>query len=316
MVNDKVVLRGRFAPTPSGRMHLGNVFAALLAWLDVSRAGGQLVLRIEDLDSARCSHERAEVLLDDLLWLGLDWDEGGLTSGYIQSERSAVYQAAFERLLGSGLVYPCFCTRAERLAASAPHREDGSVVYNGRCRELSESERVRLVALGRKPAWRVRVPDEVVSLHDGNLGEYAENLAADCGDFILRRSDGVFAYQLAVVVDDGEMGINRVVRGRDLISSAPRQIWLHRELGYQPPEFCHVPLLLAEDGRRLAKRDRDLDMGALREKHSSEEIIGLLAWWSGLQNEYVPLRPAELVSGFSWDRVAKEDIVARLPEDW
>jgi glutamyl-tRNA synthetase len=316
MAKDKVLLRGRFAPTPSGRMHLGNVFAALLAWLDVRRADGQMVLRIEDLDSARCSRERAELVLDDLRWLGLDWDEGGLTAGYIQSERGAAYQAAFERLQERGLVYPCFCTRAERLAASAPHREDGSVVYDGHCRELSVGERAEMLTMGRKPAWRVRVPDEVVSVHDGNLGEYAENLAADCGDFILRRSDGIFAYQLAVVVDDGEMGVNRVVRGRDLLSSAPRQIWLHRELGYQPPEFCHVPLLVAEDGRRLAKRDRDLDMGALRASYSPEEVIGLLAWWAGLQNEVVPVRPADLVGGFSWERVAKEDIVAHLPEGW
>ena len=313
----KQTVCGRFAPTPSGRMHLGNAFAALLAWLDVRSAGGRLVLRIEDLDTTRCSAGKAAQVLADMRWLGLDWDEGGLLNGdYMQSRRTEYYQQAFDKLAAQGLVYPCFCSRAERMAANAPHREDGAVVYDGRCRKLSAEEQAGLAAEGRKPAWRIQTPDEVVSLTDGNLGYFAQNLAADCGDFILRRSDGVFAYQLAVVVDDMAMGVNRVVRGRDLLTSTPQQIWLHRLLGGTPPQYCHVPLLLAEDGKRLAKRDKALDLGEISARHTAAEVIGLLAWWAGLLTEPVPITAAELAADFTWQRVAKQDIVAKLPSNW
>ena len=250
-------VKGRFAPTPSGRMHLGNLLAALLAWLDARSAGGQLVLRVEDLDTQRTSAEFAQQLMNDLRWLGLDWDEGGLEPAYMQSRRTVYYEEAFRVLEEKGLIYPCYCSRSERMAASAPHRDDGAVVYSGKCYHLTAAERETLERSGRRPAWRVRCPDLEVALEDGNCGLYAENLAHDCGDFIVRRSDGVFAYQLAVVVDDALMGINHVVRGRDLLCSAPRQAWLHEVLGYEPPRFFHTPLLLAPDGRRLAKRDYD-----------------------------------------------------------
>lgn len=299
---------GRFAPTPSGQMHLGNAFSALLAWLDVRHVGGKMVLRIEDLDRQRCSREKAEQLLADLQWLGLDWDEGGLKPGYIQSERGAYYQREFEKLAELKLVYPCFCSRAERLAANAPHAADGSVVYGGHCRNLTAKERDRLCAAGRKAAWRVIVPDDEVALIDGNLGVYRENLARDCGDFIIRRADGVFAYQLAVVADDAAMQVSRVVRGSDLLSSAPRQIWLHRILGNTPPKFYHVPLLLAEDGRRLAKRDGALAIAELKKQHSPKEVTGWLAFWAGLLDEPVPVAASELISGFDWAKIAKEDI--------
>ncbi len=307
---------GRFAPTPSGPIHLGNAFAALLAWLDVRSAGGRLILRIEDLDAERCPKENAEQLMADLIRLGLDWDEGGLADEYRQSKRGAHYQQAFDELAARGLVYPCFCSRAERLAANAPHREDGAVVYDGRCRSLSAAQIAEREASGRKPAWRVTVPDLDVVIRDGNLGEYRENLAADCGDFIIRRSDGVFAYQLAVAVDDSAMGVNHVVRGRDLLPSAARQSWLHETLGYQPPKFYHVPLLLAADGKRLAKRDGALSLRELAQSHTAEEIIGLLAWWAGLLAEPAPVSPGELTAGFSWRRVAKQDITAVLPGNW
>ncbi len=318
---DNQMICGRFAPTPSGRMHLGNAFAALLAWLDVRSAGGRLVLRIEDLDTSRCSAEKAAQVLADMRWLGLDWDEGGLLNGelnsdYRQSRRTGHYQQAFAKLSAQGLVYPCFCSRAERMAANAPHREDGAVVYDGRCRNLSADERARLAAEGRKPAWRIQTPNEVISLTDGNLGDFAQNLAADCGDFILRRSDGIFAYQLAVVVDDMAMGVNRVVRGKDLLTSAPQQIWLHRLLGGDPPQYCHVPLLLAEDGKRLAKRDKALDLGEISSRHTAAEVVGLLAWWAGLLTEPVPITAAELAADFEWRRVAKQDIVVRFPSNW
>ena len=306
-------IRGRFAPSPSGRMHLGNLFSALLAWLSVRSAGGRLVLRMEDLDPDRCRPEYAAQLAEDLLWLGLDWDEGygkgGPDGPYLQSERTERYAAAFGRLEEMGLVYPCYCTRAERLAASAPHRLDGQAVYGGRCRNLTAEERAALEGAGRRPAWRLKVPDEVWTVEDGHMGRYGENLLRDCGDFIIRRSDGVYAYQLAVVVDDGAMGVNQVVRGMDLLSSTPRQSYLYHLLGLEPPEFCHVPLLLAEDGRRLSKRDRDLDMGALRARWTPEELVGRLALLAGLQGAPEPVTPAALAEGFSWAQVPKADIV-------
>lgn len=305
-------VRGRFAPTPSGRMHLGNLLAALLAWLDARSAGGELVLRIEDLDTQRTSPELAAQLMDDLRWLGLDWDEGGLAPEYMQSRRTARYEEAFRVLEERGLVYPCYCTRSERMAATAPHRDDGAVVYSGKCFSLTERERAALEHQGRRPAWRVRCPHQVVALEDGNCGPYAENLARDCGDFIVRRSDGVFAYQLAVVVDDALMGVNHVVRGRDLLCSAPRQTWLHEVLGYRPPRFFHTPLLLAPDGRRLAKRDRDLDMGALRARYGPEELTGLLAFYAGLTDRPEKVTAQELVPQFSWAKVPKNDVVVCL----
>ena len=216
----------------------------------------------------------------------------------------------FGFLIGAeqGLVYPCYCSRAQRLAASAPHRSDGSVVYSGRCAHLTAEERAALEAQGRRPAWRVRVPEERVTVNDLHMGPYTENLCRDCGDFILRRSDGVWAYQLAVVVDDALMGVTQVVRGADLLPSAPRQAWLHRTLGYEPPEFAHVPLLTASDGRRLAKRDRDLDVGVLRQRYTAEQLAGYLACWAGLLDRPEPVRPRELVEEFSWKRVPREDI--------
>ena len=304
-------MKGRFAPSPSGRMHLGNLFAALLAWLDARAAGGTLVLRVEDLDPDRCTLDKARQVAEDLQWLGLDWDEGGVIPGYCQSQRFHLYAEAFEKLEEMGLVYPCYCTRAERLAVSAPHRSDGTVVYSGRCAALTEEERRVFEEMGRRPAWRVRVPDGQAVIEDGNLGRYEENLLRDCGDFILRRSDGVWAYQLAVVVDDALMGVTRVVRGSDLLSSAPRQAWLHRMLGYEPPAFFHTPLLLAVDGRRLSKRDGDLDMGALRERYTPEELTGLLAHWAGLLDRPEPVRAEELIREFSWDKVPREDIVVK-----
>lgn len=306
-------VRGRFAPTPSGRMHLGNLLSALLAWLDARSAGGELVLRIEDLDTQRTSEAFARQLMDDLRWLGLDWDEGGLEPAYMQSRRTAFYEEAFRALEEKGLIYPCYCTRTQRMAASAPHRDDGSVVYSGKCFHLTVAERESLERSGRRPAWRVRCPDLTVTVEDGNCGTYTENLARDCGDFIVRRSDGVFAYQLAVVVDDALMGVNHVVRGRDLLCSAPRQAWLHRVLGHEPPRFFHTPLLLAPDGRRLAKRDRDLDMGALRERFSPEEIVGLLAWHAGLLDRREKVTAKELIPRFTWAKVPKSDITAGFP---
>ena len=306
-----MAVTGRFAPSPSGRIHLGNILCCLLAWLSARQKGGRVILRIEDLDIARCPRRYGEQMCRDIQWLGLNWDEGPVIGGpsgpYEQSRRTALYQAALRRLEAQGLVYPCFCTRKELLAASAPHASDGARVYDGRCRRLSPQEKAALWASGRSPAWRVQVPAETVSFADGNYGPQAQRLDRDCGDFILRRSDGVYAYQLAVAADDGAMGITRVVRGWDLLSSTPRQIWLLEQLGYPVPAYCHVPLLLAPDGRRLSKRDRDLDFGALRARKRPQEVLGVLAALAGLREEPGPVTAAELAAGFSWDRVARAD---------
>ena len=300
---------GRYAPSPSGRMHLGNLMCCLLAWLSAKSKGGQVLLRIEDLDTVRCPRVYADAIVDDLAWLGLAAD--GPTPTVYQSERSGIYQQYYDVLLKKGLVYPCFCSRSQLHAASAPHRSDGQVVYAGTCRGLSDAEIARR-SLTRAPAFRVQVPDEEIAFTDGHLGRYAENLARDCGDFYLRRADGVFAYQLAVVVDDALMGVTEVVRGSDLLSSTPRQLWLYRELGLTAPQFYHLPLLLAPDGRRLSKRDGDQSLENLRARYTPQEIIGKLAYVCGLQDTPAPASPQELVPGFSWDKVPKQDIL--LPE--
>ena len=296
---------GRFAPSPSGRMHLGNLWACLLAWLAARSAGGRMVLRLEDLDPDRCRPEYCDQILRDLEWLGLDWDGAPV----YQSRRTEAYAAAFQALANQGLLYPCFCTRAQRLAASAPHRSDGEAVYDGRCRRLSEAER-RELAQVRAPAWRASVPEQTISFCDLLQGFYQEELSRDCGDFILRRSDGVYAYQLAVVVDDGEMGVTQVVRGSDLLDSTPRQLWLQDQLDLPHPEYGHVPLLLSPSGKRLAKRDRDQELGALQERYTARELVGRLAHLAGLLPEPAPAAPQELIPLFSWDKLPKEDQTA------
>lgn len=299
---------GRFAPSPSGRMHIGNLFTSLLAWLSAKKRGGRVVLRIEDLDTRRCTPEYAQQVRDDFQWLGLTWDGEPCE----QSTRTALYRDALERLQALGLVYPCFCTRAELHAASAPHRSDGQTIYPGTCRGLTEAEIARRAAT-RPPAYRLRVPDETITVRDGHMGAYTESLRRDCGDFLLRRSDGLYAYQLAVVVDDAAMGVTEVVRGSDLLSSTPRQILLYRLLNLKPPTFCHVPLLLAADGRRLSKRDRDLNLSVLRKRYAPEAVIGKLAFLAGLNPTAEPVRAADLVSAFDWRAVPVRDII--VPEE-
>jgi glutamyl-tRNA synthetase len=307
---------GRFAPSPSGRMHLGNLLCALLAWLSAKSTGGRCILRIEDLDTARCRRAYAEQTEADLAWLGLTFDEGGSGGGphapYYQSQRSALYAQALENLSDLGLVYPCFCTRAQLHAASAPHREDGLTVYPGICARLTPEEiRRRLLDADRPPALRLRVPDERLSFTDGHLGPFSEDLRAECGDFLLRRSDGLYAYQLAVVVDDAAMGVTQVVRGSDLLSSTPRQLLLYRLLGLMPPQFYHFPLLLDSGGRRLAKRDGAIGLAALQERCPPEAIIGKLAFLARLNPSAEARTPESLLPDFSWDKIPQEDI--RIP---
>lgn len=291
---------GRFAPSPTGRMHAGNIFAALVAWLVAKSQGGEMVLRIEDLDRERSKSHFIEGVQRDFELLGLTWDRGP----FFQSDRDDVYREAFEELRGRGLVYPCYCTRADLHAASAPHRGE-KPVYPGTCRHLSEGERAEREAAGRRAAQRLIVPDEVVAIDDLIQGSYAQNLATECGDFLIQRSDGAFAYQLAVVIDDAEQGVNSVVRGVDLLCSTPQQVYLQRLLGLPEATYGHVPLLVAEHDRRLSKRDRDASLEELLARYGTAEgIVGHIAGLTGLAETDEPATPEELLKGFEVSRLA------------
>ena len=296
------IIKGRFAPSPTGRMHLGNVFSALLSWLSAKSQGGTWLLRIEDIDPQRSRQEYAELIMDDLHWLGLDWDEGP----YYQSERGDIYEHYLKQLTDNGLTYPCYCTRADFLATQAPHESDGRVVYKGTCRNLAPGVKTGPAAI------RMKVPSEgkgILSFTDGHYGMQTIDLTTHCGDFIVRRKDGAWAYQLAVVVDDALMGINEVVRGCDLLLSSPQQIYLAQQLGFAPPHFTHLPLLCNKQGQRLSKRDQSLDMAALRTSNTPEEIIGMLAHAAGLQQSNEPITAQELVGEFSWDKIPTNNII-------
>ena len=290
-------LKGRFAPSPSGRMHLGNIFTALMSWLSVKSRGGKWLLRIEDLDPQRSKYEYARLIEDDLRWLGLDWDEGGLDNigpdgPYSQSQRGHLYAEALDRLIASGDTFPCYCTRAEIMATQAPHQSDGRVVYPGTCRNLISHP-------DRKPSIRLKVTDEQIAFTDLIAGHHSYNLARECGDFILQRADGAWAYQLAVVVDDAAMGVTEVMRGNDLLLSAAQQIWLYRRLGLSAPTFAHLPLICNSAGQRLSKRDASLSMEALRKIHSPESLVGLTAHLAGLTATPDPIPAKDLIPLFS-----------------
>ena len=299
---------GRFAPSPSGYLHIGNLLAMLLAWLDCRALGGELIFRMEDLDPARSKREYIDALAEDLRWLGLDWERGWPDPAYAQSKRAARYEAAFRTLREKGLVYPCWCTRSERLAAaSAPHPGEAEHDSACRCARLTPSEREARLLSDRPPAWKFRSPDETITLTDAHYGPISQNPARDVGDFLVRRADGVWAYQLAVSVDDMEMGVTRVVRGRDLLSSAPRQKWLIETLGGTAPAYCHAPLLTGEGGK-LSKRLGSLSTQELRRRMKPEVLVGKLAFLCGLREESAPAAPRELLADFSWERVKREDI--------
>lgn len=301
--------KGRLAPSPSGNLHLGNICSSLLAWLDIRKLGGELIFRMEDLDPDRSFEKFEKCIADDLKYLGLDWDSGyGCDEKYSQSNRTALYEDAFEILRKKGLVYPCYCSRNQRLSASAPHegeKHDCSCA----CRYLTPRERLNLEAAGKKPAWKIKVPDKEICFTDAHYGTFKENLS-DSGDFIIKRSDGVFAYQLAVSYDDMTMGIDRVVRGRDLISSTARQIFLINELGGTAPVYCHSPLIISADGKKMSKRNGERSMEVLRDKYSPEEIIGYLAKLLNLADGS-PVSANELVDSFSWKKVPTNDIIIK-----
>ncbi|PYI55772.1 tRNA glutamyl-Q(34) synthetase GluQRS [Paenibacillus flagellatus] len=306
--------RGRFAPTPSGRLHIGNARTALLAWLQMRAAGGEFVLRLEDIDKPRCRPAFAELMIRDLRWLGLDWDEGpdigGPYAPYVQSEREEEYDRLFGRLERDGLLYACTCSRAELAAiASAPHglASEGPA-YPGTCRHRTPEEQAARAAV-KTPSYRFALPDRPVFFRDAVAGEQ-HFPAGSGGDFVVKRADGVYAYQLAVVADDAAMRITDVLRGSDLLDSTPRQLLLYEALGLAAPAFAHIPLLYGPDGRRLAKRDDAVMLVSLRENGvPPERVVGWLAYWSGLIERPEPVRPAELVAGFSPDRIPKEPIV-------
>lgn len=294
---------GRFAPSPSGRMHVGNVFTALISWLSVRKTGGKWVLRIEDLDPQRSKPEYARMIEDDLHWLGLDWDEGGVSclgehGPYLQSMRSEIYASYLRRLCDTGLTYPCTCSRADIMATQAPHQSDGRIVYGGTCRPACVPP---FASFPDGPhAVRLYVPDKEIVFTDRVYGRQTVNLASHCGDFVLRRADGAWAYQLAVVVDDALMGVTEVVRGNDLLLSTAQQVYLYGLLGLPVPEFAHLPLVCTGGIRRLSKRDRSFGMEEIRRRYTPEEAVGRIACLAGLLPSPVPCRPCELVDRFDW----------------
>lgn len=315
--------RGRFAPSPTGRMHLGNVFCALLSWLSAKSKGGEWVLRIEDLDPQRSRREYAFQLMDDLQWLGLPWDGEPVW----QSKRGEIYEEYLQRLTDMGLTYPCYCTRADIMATQAPHETDGRVVYKGTCRPNTPSPLTSHLS-PLAATTRLIVPDCTIPFTDGHYGRHDINLAEHCGDYIIRRKDGAWAYQLAVVVDDALMGVTEIVRGRDLLLSSPQQIHFREllfgerktENGFAHPStvnlqrstltFLHHPLLCNAEGQRLCKRDKSMDLGYLRGKGTTpQEIIGLLAYYAGLIEQAYSANPEELLTLFSWNKVPTEDII-------
>ena len=289
---------GRFAPSPTGRMHAGNIFAALMSWLIVKSQDGAIVLRIEDLDVERSRSSFADQVCRDFESLGLTWDEGP----FYQHDRDEAYQDAYQRLVDSGIVYPCFCTRADLHAASAPHRGE-KLVYPGTCRNLTVQE-VEERSVNRKPAYRVRVPHRLYELNDLVQGKYAQELESECGDFIIRRSDGLFAYQLAVVVDDAAQGVNCIVRGMDLLVSTPQQMFLQEQLGIEQCDYAHVPLMVGERDRRLSKRDRDAALDELLAAYKTPEgVIGHVAFVAGLIDSDEPVSASDLLVGFDVARI-------------
>ena len=282
---------GRFAPTPSGKLHLGNLFSFLVAYLVARKENGSVLMRIEDLDPARSKQEYIDAVFRDLDALGFEWDNEPV----YQSNRTEAYEAAFDQLRERGLIYPCFCTRADLHSANAPHFGE-ETVYPGTCRFLDDSQRKEKEAT-RNPSMRVVVPDCAISFQDAFQGPQAFNLKECSGDFIVRRSDKAFAYQLAVVVDDAWMDVTSVIRGCDLITSTPRQMYLQQCLGLDTPRYGHVPLVLDSAGKRLAKRDKAMDIDFLLNERgiNPRRILGKLAFATGLITEDYPVTLDELV---------------------
>ncbi len=300
---------GRLAPSPTGGLHLGHARTFLAAWLSARSLGGRILLRVEDLDTTRVRPEATPGALDDLRWLGLDWDEGpdlgGPSAPYVQSERLGLYDDALDRLKRLDCVYPCTCTRAEiARAASAPHAEDEGPSYPGTCSFRRASDALTLE--GRPFAWRFRVPTREVGWNDLFQGRLVANPSIGGGDFLVARDGQGPSYQLAVAVDDASMGVNQVIRGDDLIPSTPRQVLLYEALGWTPPRFGHIPLVIGPDGRRLAKRDGSIKLSSLRTSGVDPlRLIGWLAMSLGMSDRVEPTSPSDWVSAFAMRRIPR-----------
>lgn len=296
---------GRLAPSPTGAQHVGNARTYLIAWLSARSRNGRVLLRIEDIDSPRVKAGARESALADLRWLGLDWDGTPI----VQTKRLAAYQSALERLKAAEMIYPCTCTRTDvERAASAPHLEQEGPIYPGTCahRRAADADSLK----DRSYAWRMRVGDETIDYDDGFRGPAALNLHAIGGDFVVWKSAGTPAYQLAVVVDDAAQGVTEVIRGDDLVPSTPRQIVLYRALGLAPPNFAHVPLVVGPDGRRLAKRHGDTRLASLREAGvSAPALLGLLAWSCGWIDRITPIALADLLPRFNLQAIPPQPFV-------
>lgn len=308
---------GRLAPSPTGAQHVGNARTFLLAWLAIRSRGGKLIFRLEDIDSPRVKAWAAEQALTDLRWVGLDWDEGpdlgGPQAPYVQTERRGLYAAALERLQAQELVYPCTCTRTDiASAASAPHLGQEGPLYPGTCSGRKAAEAAQL----KQPfAWRFRFSPGNVEFVDRFCGSQSCSPSRDLGDFVVGKSDGSPAYQLAVVVDDHAMGITEVLRGDDLLPSTFRQLALYNALGFSPPQFTHVPLVVGPDGRRLAKRHGDTRLSTLREQGvAAEQLVGFLAWSCGFSPRPVALTAQELLSHFRLDALPRAPLVFTLAD--
>ncbi|MFD0960084.1 tRNA glutamyl-Q(34) synthetase GluQRS [Paenibacillus chungangensis] len=306
--------RGRFAPTPSGLLHIGNAFAALASWLQMRHYGGEFVLRIEDIDKPRSRPAFAEQCLKDLRWLGLDWDEGPDTGGshapYAQSKREAYYEEAIDKLIELNLLYPCYCSRSELASiASAPHGlSSEGAPYPGLCRSLSSEERERK-AMKKAPALRFKMPRGEACFMDGITGKQCFS-GEGLGDFVVKRADGMFSYQLAVTVDDAMMGITDVLRGSDLLDSTPRQLALYEALALNAPDFAHIPLIGDEDNPRLSKRDKSITLTSLHNAGiAPERIVGLLAYLAGWIDRPEPVKADELVASYHTDCLSSGNLV-------
>ena len=311
---------GRLAPSPTGAQHVGNARTYLLAWLSIRSKSGRLILRIEDIDSPRVKVGADQQAIDDLRWLGLDWDEGpdigGANAPYVQTERIADYRAALSRLQQNERVYPCTCTRSDiEVAASAPHVEHEGPIYPGLCANRSV---VDVTELGDRPfVWRYRTADQVQRFNDRVVGQQEANPRCTLGDFVTAKMDGSPAYQLAVVCDDHAMGVTEVLRGDDLLPSTFRQLDLYNTFGWQPPTFAHVPLVVGPDGRRLAKRHGDTRLATLRQQGlSAEKLVGLLAWSCGLRPTSEPVSARDLVRDFDLSLITKERFVFSAAHAW
>lgn len=292
---------GRLAPSPTGAQHVGNARTYLIAWLAVRAGGGKIRLRIEDIDGPRIKPGAADQALEDLRWLGLDWDGEPV----VQSARMPIYRSALEELVRQDLVYPCTCSRSDVLAAaSAPHAGDEGPAYPRTCAGRHAGE-----VPDRPYCWRFRV-EESPSFIDRFRGPTRVDITKAVGDFVVWKNDDTPAYQLAVAVDDAAMGITQVVRGDDLIPSTPRQMLLYRALDLVPPEFAHVPLVVGPDGRRLAKRHGDTRLATLRSQGvTAESLTGLLAWSCGWIDTIRPVTATEVIPRFDLASIPKEPFV-------